>query len=220
VRKDATQHRPPILQIRAVASLPPAEASQVPSGATANAATVSVWPVRVWRVTRWRQDATPSPRQASTPRWARPGRLRRRYRDALRAPWTHPPRREHPPPRGSSWKKNGQPTDYARTPTGPTRQNRIKAGLKVDCKSVASSRPLGRRSSTFRRRPQGRLRRRCALAQAPPLPPATRTSRAASTRGRGRSGRAEYVPKSGARDPIERRSPWPQPQANVLADTP
>ena len=29
-------------------------------------------------LTRWRQDATPSPRQASTPRWARPGRLRRR----------------------------------------------------------------------------------------------------------------------------------------------
>ncbi len=49
MRKDATQDRPPILQIRAVASLL-AEASQVPSGATANACTVLVWPVRVWRV--------------------------------------------------------------------------------------------------------------------------------------------------------------------------
>jgi hypothetical protein len=49
VRKDATQDRPPILQIRAVASLL-AETSQVPSGATTNARTGRVWPVEVWRV--------------------------------------------------------------------------------------------------------------------------------------------------------------------------
>ena len=59
--------------------------------------------------------------------------------------------------------------------------------------------PLGRRSSTFRRRPQGRLRRRYALAQAPPLPPPPERAERPVRGGRERSGprriRAESVCK-------------------------
>ena len=68
-------------------------------------------------------------------------------RDALRAPWTHPPRREHPPPRGSGWKKNGRPADYARTRTvRSAAEPQVKAGLTVDCKSVANSGPVKSRA--------------------------------------------------------------------------
>jgi hypothetical protein len=49
VRNDVTQRRASTSQIRTVLSQL-AEASQLPSGATANASILLVWSVRVWRV--------------------------------------------------------------------------------------------------------------------------------------------------------------------------
>jgi hypothetical protein len=120
------------------------------------------------------------------------------------------PRREEitTPARGARGQERprGPCTDAGQRSAGPPQ---VKAVLTLDCKSVASGRPLGRRSSIVRRHPQGRLRRRCALPQAPPFP----------RRRNEQSGQYKGTAKSAAQDPIHEGRRWSQPWADVLHGT-